>query len=69
MHCPATPPGPKITTEVIGGGTQLDELTRLRYYATDEQRVIAKRDNPRMKLPPRQKPLAHRDWRLPKGPF
>jgi hypothetical protein len=55
--------------DFIGGGTPADEQLRLRYYATHEQRITAKRDNPRLKLPPRQKPVANRDWRLPKGPF
>lgn len=55
--------------DFIGGNCDADEQLRWRYYATDAQRAEALRENPRMVLPPREKPVANRDWRLPKGPI
>jgi hypothetical protein len=70
---PAKLPGRSLTAawyhDFIGSGNDADEELRLRYYATDEQRAEALRDNPRMTLPPKETPVAKRDWRLPKGPL
>ena len=41
----------------------------LRHYATDEERAQHAKEFPKQKLPPKEKPVSHRDWRLPKGPF
>ena len=41
----------------------------LRYYATDDERAKHAQEYPKDKLPPKEKPISHRDWRLPKGPF
>jgi hypothetical protein len=70
---PAKLPGPSFTSawyhDFTGSGNDADEELRLRYYATDEQRTNALRDNPGMTLPPKGTPAAQRDWRLPKGPL
>jgi hypothetical protein len=55
--------------DFIGGACDADEELRWRYYATDAQRAEMLRENPRMVLSPREKPVANRDWRLPKGPI
>ena len=41
----------------------------LRYYATDDERAKHAQEYPKDKIPPKEKPISHRDWRLPKGPF
>ena len=41
----------------------------LRYYATDDERAKHARDYPKDTMPPKEKPISNRDWRLPKGPF
>jgi hypothetical protein len=50
--------------DFIGSGSEEDEKLRLAYYATDEQRQEAAA-NTGVPLPPRQEPVANRDWRLP----
>ena len=30
---------------------------------------VAAQEYPKDKIPPKKKPISHRDWRLPKGPF
>ncbi len=70
---PAMLPGRSMTAawyhDFIGSGNNADEELHLRYYANDEQRAKALRDNSRMTLPPKETPVAQRDWRLPKGPL
>lgn len=41
----------------------------LRYYATDEERARHAKEYPKDNIPPKEKPVGNRDWRLPKGPF
>lgn len=41
----------------------------LRYYATDDERAKHAQKYPKGKIPPKEKPSSHRDWRLPKGRF
>ena len=53
----------------IGSGSDEDNQLWLRYYASDEDRASEDRDWPNIPIPPKEKPLFNRDWRLPKGPF
>lgn len=55
--------------DFIGSGRQDAEQLRLRFYSTDEERAKGSLKDPHLSLPPREKPVACRDWRLPKGPF
>lgn len=55
--------------DFTGDGSDEAEQIRLRFYATDEERAKAQAQNPSLSLPPREAPVARRDWRLPKGPF
>ena len=41
----------------------------LRFYATDEDRAKHAAEYPKDNIPPKEKPICNRDWRLPKGPF
>ncbi len=41
----------------------------LRYHASDDDRAEHAKEYPKDKLPPKEKPISNRDWRLPKGPF
>lgn len=41
----------------------------LRYYASDEERAKHASEYPKDTIPPKEKPVSNRDWRLPKGPF
>jgi hypothetical protein len=41
----------------------------LHYYATDDERAKHEQEYPKDKIPPKETPISHRDWRLPKGPF
>lgn len=55
--------------DFTGSGSAEAEELRLRYYATEAERLKAIEDCPDRVLPGREEPLACRDWRLPKGPF
>ena len=55
--------------DLVGGGSEEAERVRLRYYATDKERAKAQKEHPGWKLPPHEEPVAHRDWRLPRGPI
>jgi len=41
----------------------------LRYYASDDERAKHAQEYRKDKIPPKEKPISNRDWRLPKGPF
>jgi hypothetical protein len=41
----------------------------LRYYATDDERAEHAKEYPKDNIPPKEKPISNRDWRLPTGPF
>jgi hypothetical protein len=41
----------------------------LRDYATDQDRAKHAEDWPKDPIPSREKPVANRGWRQPKGPF
>jgi hypothetical protein len=70
---PAMLPGRSLTSawyhDFIGSGNDSDEQLRLRYYATDEERAQLLKEIPGLSLPAKAKPVACRDWRLPKGPL
>ena len=55
--------------DVVGSFDPEDIALWLRYYADDEERAMHALEYPNEPLPPREVPLARRDWRLPKGPF
>lgn len=55
--------------DFISSGRKDAEQIRFRFYSTDEERAKACLEAPHLSLPPREKPVACRDWRLPKGPF
>jgi hypothetical protein len=55
--------------DFLGSWGEEDMQLWLRYYATDDDRAKHAKECPRSKLPPKEKPLCNRDWRLPKGPF
>jgi hypothetical protein len=55
--------------DILGRWGEHDTQLWLRYHATDDQRAKHAKDYPKESLPPKETPPAHRDWRLPKGPF
>jgi hypothetical protein len=55
--------------DFLGSWGEEDMRLWLRYYATDDERAKHLRESPGSTLPPKGKPCANRDWRLPKGPF
>lgn len=73
LRDPAHPPGrnPRggCFHDFLGSWDEDDMRLWLRYYANDEQRAEFQKEWPRQPLPPKEKPPANRDWRLPKGPF
>jgi hypothetical protein len=58
-------PGMVMHVDVLGGGSNEDNELVLRYYASEEDRALWKRDFPKDKLPPRERPPHHRDRLLP----
>lgn len=52
--------------DFIGSGAPEEEAIRLAFYASDEERQVAAAAG-RTPLPPRQEPVANRDWRLPRS--
>lgn len=55
--------------DFLGSWDEEDMQLWLRYYATDDERAKHAREWPDTTLPPRERPCANRDWRIPKGPF
>ncbi len=55
--------------DILGSGGDEDEQILLRFYYDDERRDCVAREWPKTVIPPRETPVARRDWRLPKGPF
>jgi hypothetical protein len=72
LRVPALLPGRSPTSgwyhDLLDLDCKADEQTWLRCYATEAERDQAQRDKPALKLPPREAPVARRDWRLPRGP-
>lgn len=55
--------------DLLGSGSHEDQSLWLRYYASDGERESFQRKYPERSVPPREKPKAKRDWRLPKSRF
>ena len=55
--------------DFVGSGSDEHHQLWLRYHASDEDRTEHARDWPEEPLPPKEKPVGNRDWRLPRGPF
>jgi hypothetical protein len=55
--------------DILGSWGEEEVQLWLRYHATDEERAKHLQDWPADILPAKEKPIANRDWRLPKGPF
>jgi hypothetical protein len=55
--------------DILGSWGDEEMQLWLRFYADDEERANHAREWPRDPIPPKEKPCASRDWRLPKGPF
>ncbi len=55
--------------DILGSWGHEENQLWLRYYASDEERAKHAKDWPKDTIPPREKPVSNRDWRLPKGPF
>ena len=55
--------------DILGSWGEEETRLWLRFYATDAERTKHAADWPRDILPPKEKPISNRDWRLPKGPF
>ncbi len=54
--------------DFIGSDAPEDRRIRLSYYASDEERQAAAAESGGP-LPPREEPIANRDWRLPSSPL
>lgn len=55
--------------DFLGSWGEDDMQLWLRYYASDVERAKHAQEWPKDTLPPKEKPVCNRDWRLPKGPF
>jgi hypothetical protein len=52
--------------DVLGGCSEEDIITDMRYYADEEKRAIFAAEFPDFPMPPREKPPFDRDRYLPK---
>ena len=68
-HLPGRNPRGGWFHDFLGSWGDAQMQLWLRYYATDDERAKHAKEYPKDKLPPKEKPASHRDWRLPKGPF
>jgi hypothetical protein len=68
-HLPGRNPRGGWFHDFLGSWGEEDMLLWLRYYANDDERAKHLQEWPKDTLPPKEKPCANRDWRLPKGPF
>lgn len=68
-HLPGRNPRGGWFHDLLGSWGDEENQLWLRYYADDERRAKHAADWPKDVIPPREKPPANRDWRLPKGPF
>ena len=68
-HLPGRSPRGGWFHDFLGSWGEDDMQLWLRYYASDEERAKHAADWPKDGIPPKEKPLFNRDWRLPKGPF
>lgn len=68
-HLPGRNPRGGWYHDFLGSWGEDDMQLWLRYYATDEERAKRAQAYPEDVIPPKEKPVSNRDWRLPKGPF
>jgi hypothetical protein len=68
-HLPGRNPRGGWFHDFLGGWGENDMQLWLRFYASDEERAKHAKDWPKDRIPPKEKPISNRDWRLPKGPF
>jgi hypothetical protein len=68
-HLPGRNPRGGWFHDFLGSWGEDDMQLWLRYYATDEERAKHAKEYPKDRIPPKEKPVSDRDWRLPKGPF
>lgn len=68
-HLPGRNPRGGWYHDFLGSWGEDDMQLWLRYYATDEERAKHAQEYPEDVIPPKEKPVSNRDWRLPKGPF
>lgn len=55
--------------DLLGSWGEDDMQLWLRHYANDEERAQHAQEYPKDTIPPKEPPVANRDWRLPKGAF
>ena len=68
-HLPGRNPRGGWFHDFLGSWTEDDIQLWLRFYASDEERARHAQEYPKGLIPPKEKPMNNRDWRLPKGPF
>jgi hypothetical protein len=68
-HLPGRTPRGGWFHDLLGSWGDEEMQLWLRHYATDDQRAQHAAEYPKDVLPPKEPPVAMRDWRLPKGPF
>lgn len=68
-HLPGRNPRGGWFHDFLGSWGEEQMQLWLRYYATDDERAKHTREYPKDNIPPKEKPVSNRDWRLPKGPF
>jgi hypothetical protein len=68
-HLPGRNPRGGWFHDFLGGWDEDDIQLWLRYYASDEDRTKHAQEYPKDLIPPKEKTIHNRDWRLPKGPF
>ena len=68
-HLPGRTPRGGWFHDTLGSWGEEEMQLWLRYYASEQDRAKHAKDWPKDTLPPREKPVSNRDWRLPKGPF
>jgi hypothetical protein len=68
-HLPGRNPRGGWFHDFLGSWGDAQMQLWLRYYATDAERAKHAQEYPKDKIPPKEKPISNRDWRLPKGPF
>ena len=68
-HLPGRNPRGGWYHDFLGSWGDAQMQLWLRHYATDAERAKHAKEFPKQKLPPKENPISHRDWHLPKGPF
>lgn len=55
--------------DFLGNGSEESEELYLRFYASEHERAKSQLKHPERPVPAHEEPVAHRDWRLPRGPI